>query len=114
MDKLVATLAGMGIPGIVFLFAVSTAGVAGGAAITVALAALGGPLGMLGGVGLLVTAGLITKTIAEYGIEAIVVSLVKEYEKQGTPKEKILRTIDGYPITKGLKRAIREHVQAAS
>ena len=52
-DKLVSFLVGLGVPGLVLVVAVYVAGVAGGAAIVVALATLGGPLGMLGGIALL-------------------------------------------------------------
>ena len=48
MDKLVSKIAALGIPGLVLVTAIGATGLAGGAAITTALAALG-PGGILGG-----------------------------------------------------------------
>ena len=44
-DKLVSIIAGLGVPGLVLLFAMALTGYVGAAAITTALAALGGPAG---------------------------------------------------------------------
>jgi len=49
MDKLVSKIAALGIPGLVLVTAIGATGLAGGAAITTALAALG-PGGILGGI----------------------------------------------------------------
>ena len=53
MDKLVDKIVALGVPGLVLLIAMSATGWAGAAALTTALAALGGPLGMLGGIAVL-------------------------------------------------------------
>lgn len=53
MDRLVSKIAALGVPGLVLLVAMSATGYAGAAALTTALAALGGPLGMLGGIAVL-------------------------------------------------------------
>lgn len=48
LDDLIQIAVGMGVPGLVLGILVATSGYAGGAAMTVALATLGGPLGMIG------------------------------------------------------------------
>ena len=77
MDKLVSKIAALGIPGLVLVTAISATGLAGGAAITTALAALG-PGGILGGITTLDIIGLISEGIAQYGVDAIVSAVVKE------------------------------------
>ena len=49
MDKIVSKVAALGVPGLVLVIAINATGLAGGAAITTALAALG-PGGMKGGI----------------------------------------------------------------
>ena len=53
MDKLVNKIVALGVPGLVLLIAMHLTGFAGAAALTAALASLGGPLGMLGGLAVL-------------------------------------------------------------
>ena len=65
MDKLVSKIAALGIPGLVLVTAIGATGLAGGAAITTALAALG-PGGILGGIATLGIIGLISEGIAQY------------------------------------------------
>ena len=50
IDKVAEKIAALGIPGLVLLVAMAGSGFSGRAAIVVALATLGGPLGMLGGI----------------------------------------------------------------
>ena len=68
MDELVKKIAAFGLPGVVLMIAMSATGLAGGAALTTALAALG-PFGMIGGIVLLATIGLLSDNIAELGYE---------------------------------------------
>ena len=111
MDKLIARIAALGVPGLVLLIAMSATGLAGGAAITSALAAIGFGAGMLPGLVVLGLAGLIAHGIAEYGFDAVYAGVVKELGKQGITKAEILQKIDGYPISKNLKRTLRETVE---
>lgn len=53
MDYIVQKIVALGIPGIVLLVAMAASGWAGAAAITTALATLGGPFGMIGGIAML-------------------------------------------------------------
>ena len=90
MEKLVSKIAAFGVPWLVLLVAVSTAGSAGGAAIIAALSALG-PGGIVGGIATLGMIGLITQGIAEFGMEAIFCAVVKELVKNGESKESIAK-----------------------
>ena len=58
-DKLIARLVALGIPALVLIAAIASTGLAGGAAIVAALAMLGGPFGMMGGVLVLISAVLL-------------------------------------------------------
>lgn len=92
MDKLVSKIAALGIPGLVLVTAIGATGLAGGAAITTALAALG-PGGILGGIATLGIIGLISEGIAQYGVDAIFSAVIKELYRKGETKEEILRKI---------------------
>lgn len=107
MDKIVSKIAAFGIPGLILTTAIGATGLAGGAAITVALAALG-PGGMIGGIATLGIIGLVSEGIVEYGIDAIFSAVVKELYKRGETKESILSKINKYPVSKDLKRKLRE------
>ena len=111
MEKLISKLAALGVPGLVLLIAVSTSGFAGGAAIVAALASLG-PGGIVGGIVTLGLIGLIAHDIAEYGAEKIACALIKELLKKGETKESILEKIEKYPISKSLKKRLREIVMS--
>ena len=113
MDKLVSKIAALGIPGLVLVTAIGATGLAGGAAITTALAALG-PGGILGGIATLGIIGLISEGIAQYGVDAIFSAVIKELYRKGETKEEILRKIKKYPISKELKRKLKENIEKAS
>ena len=110
MDKLVSKIAALGIPGLVLVTAISATGLAGGAAITTVLAALG-PGGILGGITTLGIIGLISEDIAQYGVGAIVSAVVKELYRKGETKEEILQKVKKYPISKDLKRKLKENIE---
>ena len=109
-DKLVARLVALGVPGLVLVVAVATTGLAGGAAIVAALAVLGGPFGMWGGVALLLLLVLISYALAEYGLETLFVAVLKGLRQKGWTKQQILKKIDSYPISIGLKLKLRMYV----
>ena len=91
--KSVDLLAAAGVPGLILLGAMAVSGFSGAAAITVALASLGGPAGMLGGIGVLVSIGIV---IAKYGIVEVSRAVVRKL-LAARPKEKILQEIDALP-----------------
>jgi hypothetical protein len=109
-DKVINTIAGLGVPGLVLLVAMAVSGWAGAAAMTTALAALGGPLGMLGGIALLGVLALISWAIAEYGFEKIAVAVIKELKRKGKKREGVLKEIESYPISRGMKLKILDAV----
>ena len=110
MEKIVSKLAALGVPGLVLLIAVSTSGLAGGAAIIAALSTLG-PGGIAGGIITLGLIGLVAHGITEYGVEAISCSVVKELLKSGETKESVMKKISSYPISKSLRRHLKEVIE---
>ena len=109
MDKIVSKIAGLGVAGLVLMIAISATGLAGGAALTAALAALG-PGGMIGGIATLGAIGFISEAIAEYGFDAIFAAVIKELYKRGETKDSLLIKIDKYPISKNLKSRLKDNI----
>lgn len=110
MDKIVSKIAGLGVPGLVLMVAINATGLAGAAAITTALAAIG-PGGMLGGVACLMTSVLILDGITEWGFDALFASVVRQLHKRGETKESIQKQISKYPVTKKLKAQLLLEVE---
>lgn len=110
MDKIVSKIVALGIPGLILVTAIGATGLAGGAAITAALAALG-PGGMIGGIFTLGAIGLISEAITEYGVDAIFTAVVKELYKQGETKDSIINKIKKYPISKKLKVKLKDSLE---
>lgn len=111
MDKIVSKIAALGIPGLIFMVALSATGLAGGAAITAALAALG-PGGMIGGIVTLGIIGLISEAITEYGFDTIFSAVVNELYKRGENIDSLLKKIDKYPVSKSLKSKLKEKLRS--
>ncbi|MGJ3248449.1 MAG: hypothetical protein ACFE0I_20500 [Elainellaceae cyanobacterium] len=112
MDQIADKLAALGVPGLVLLVAMAVTGWAGAAAITTALAILGGPFGMLGGIAVLGILGLISKGLADYGFEAIFKATVEELRKKGKSKADIEQEINSYPISRDLKLKIQDYLRS--
>lgn len=102
MDKAISNIAALGVPGLILIIAIEATGYAGAAAITAALAGLG-PGGMLGGIGVLLAACLISKSLSEYGFQAIFGGVVKELGRRGETHEALIQKIKRYPISQSLK-----------
>ena len=98
MDKIVAKIVALGVPGLVLFVALSATGYAGAAATTTALAAIG-PFGILGGIASLGILAIFSQAITEYGFEAIYV------------KESILEKIESYKISKNLKLELKDSLR---
>ncbi len=111
MDKVVSKVAALGVPGLIFVLAMSATGYVGAAAVTTALAALG-PGGMVGGVAFLGVAGVLSDALAKYGVDAVFSAVVAELYKRGESKETIMRKVDKYPVSKDLKRKLKEKIEA--
>ena len=111
MDEVIAKIAGFGVPGLVLVVAMSATGFAGAAAVTTALSAMGGPLGMVGGVAALGLLGYISNAITKYGFTAVYKGVIKELvEEEGMTEDEIIDKIDGYPISSNLKMKLKNLV----
>jgi uncharacterized membrane protein len=111
VDQIVDKIAALGVPGLVLLVAMAVTGWAGAAAITAALAMLGGPFGMLGGIAVLGILALIAQGLAKYGFEAIFRAVVDKLRQKGKSKSDIEKEIDSYPISRDLKLTIKDYLQ---
>jgi hypothetical protein len=96
-QRAVEGLVALGVPGLVLLVAVATSGFAGAAALTTALAALGGPLGMLGGVGVLLLLVLVSRALASYGFPRMAQAVVRGLIARGESSESIRKKLDSIP-----------------
>jgi hypothetical protein len=114
MDQLVDKIAALGVPGLVLVVAMAVTGWAGAAALTAALAFLGGPFGMLGGIAVLGILGLISKGLSDYGFEAIFKATVDELRRKGKSKVDIEREVESYPISRDLKLKIKDYLRTMS
>lgn len=109
MNKIVKNIAALGVPGLMLLVEMSATGLSGAAAVTAALSSLG-PGGMIGGIVFLGAVGLISQGLTEYGFDQIFVNVIKELYKKGETKESILQKIEKYPVSKSLKRKLKEEL----
>lgn len=110
---IISIIVALGVAGIILMVAIETAGVAGAAAVVVALAALGGPLGMMGGIAVLGLIVLINKKFAEMGFDALFEKALKGLRDSGKTKEQVFEEIDTYAIPDNLKRAVRGWVEGS-
>ncbi|MBF2056460.1 MAG: hypothetical protein IGQ45_04360 [Cyanobacterium sp. T60_A2020_053] len=112
MDKLITQIASLGVPGLILLFLMFFSGYAGAAAITTALATLGGPLGMLGGIGVLLLLTKISEGITKYGFENLAKGVITEMKQQGKAKSEIIKEVEGFPlISQDLKQTLIKFVE---
>jgi len=109
-DKVVGSISGLGVPGPVLLTAMAISGWAGAAALTTALAALGGPFGMLGGVAVLGVLAIASYGLSQFGFERIAVAVIKQLRKKGRKKDDIIAEIGRYPISRGMKLKIVDRI----
>lgn len=107
MDQIVDKLAALGVPGLILIVVMNTTGWARAAALTTALASLGGPLGMLGGIGMLGIFGLIAKGLSNYGFKKLLKALVDRLREKGISKTEIERKVESYPISEELKLKVK-------
>jgi len=110
LDKLASKVVALGVPGLVLVVVISVSGLAGGAAFVAALATLGGPLGMVGGIIALGLMVLISQALSEYGIDALCEKVILGLFQKGLSKSDISRKIEKYPISKGLKLKLKDLV----
>lgn len=111
MDELVKKIAALGLPGIVLVVVMATTGLTGAAAITTALAMLGGPAGMLGGIAVLGLTGLITDSLAKVGLENLLTAVYCD-RRHSEPHGKLLQELDSLFILDGdVKDRLRLTIQ---
>ncbi|MDE0038100.1 MAG: hypothetical protein OXU77_11175 [Gammaproteobacteria bacterium] len=96
IDKVADKIAALGVPGLVLVVAMALTGYAGAAALTTALAVLGGPMGMLGGITLLGVLALIAKALAEFGFEALFRAVLNRLRARGLSITQIEEVVAGY------------------
>ncbi len=113
LEEIGAKIAALGVPGLVLVITIAATGYAGGAAIMAALAAIG-PGGALAGIATLGIIGLISQGIVQYGVEAILDSVIKELYVRGETKESIRTKIESYWVSKGLKAKLYERLDSFS
>ena len=110
LDDIGRKIASLGTPAIVYAVAASVAGgmgLAGAAVITSALAMLGGPFGIVGG---LLSLGVLTvnaDTVSKYGIEAVLVATFQAWIEQGKTLDQVYAQIDELWLSDELKFKIK-------
>jgi len=100
MDEAIKKVAALGLPGVVLVITMSATGLTGAAAITAALAFLGGPAGMLGGIAVLGITGLITDALTKVGLEDFLTAVYCQ-RRQQEPQGKLLEEIDSLLLFDG-------------
>ena len=113
LDKVAEIIAGLGVPGLILVVVVAASPFFGAAAITASLAAIG-PFGMLGGIATLLVLGFIAGNLAKFGFGRVFQAVLNNLRKKGETIEEILEKIDNYPISKELKRKLKELIEKYS
>lgn len=114
MDEIVKKIAGLGLPGIFLVLATAAAGGVGNtAAVVSAIIALGGPLGLIGGLGVLGLAASVGDVIAGYGIEVVLTNIYKERSKTESVRF-LLKEIKDLPISDDLKAKLKNELRAVT
>ena len=111
MEKVVSKIVGLGVPGLILLTAIEATGLAGAAAITAALAAIG-PGGMIGGIVFLGATALIIDGLSEFGFDAIFSAVIRELFVRGETKESLKQKIARYPVSANLKARLCAEVDS--
>ncbi len=104
MDEVIRKVAALGLPGVLLAIAATT-GFAGGAALTTALAVLGGPAGMIGGIAVLGIAGLVADAVAKVGIDNFLVNVYCQ-RRRNESHSKLFSEINQLPVSSDLKNKL--------
>lgn len=110
LDEVASKIGSLGLPGVILVVTVATSG-ATTYPVVFALAALGGPLGIFGGLGLLGLTTVVGDALTNYGIEAVLGAIYKERRKKEA-QEDLLKEVEGLPITQGLKLNLKHQIES--
>jgi len=113
LDSTVQKIVALGVPGLILVVVMGMTGYAGAVAITVALATLGGPFGMLGGIAVLGVLTLISNAIAQYGIDALAKAVIDSLKKKGLSDDDIWQQVDSIPrviLSKRIKLKCKSYI----
>lgn len=113
MDDVVKRIAGLGLAGVLFVITLATRGVATYLAIPIAIAAWGGPFGIIGGITVLGLTTLVGDALAGFGIDAILSAVYAERRKN-EPSASLISEIDNLPISDQLKHRLKAEIQVSS
>jgi hypothetical protein len=113
MDEFIRKVVAVGLPIIILMVTMAATGFTGAAAMSKALAFLGGPVGMLGGIAVLLFTALITDTLAKIILEGCLISIYSQ-RRQTQPQTKLLKEIDFLPLfdlnlKERLKATVKTH-----
>ena len=111
LENVVEKLVALEIPGLVLLVVMATSGYAGATAFTSALATLGGPYGMIAGVGVLLLLGQVSNALARYRLSKMATRVVKGLVAKGHSQEAIRKSIGRWPLWV-ISSKIRNQVEA--
>ena len=100
MDEVVKKIAALGLPGVILVMTMAATGFTGAAAITTALAFLGGPAGMLGGIAVLGLTGLIADALTKVGVEDFLTAVYCQ-RRQSEPHGLLLSEINSLSLFDG-------------
>ncbi len=114
IDKAVEIITALGVPGLILVVLMAVSPWYGAAAMTWALAVLGGPLGMAGGIALLLVLVLIARALAKFGFNKLFQAVLVKLKESGKSIQEILDEIDSYPISKELKKKLKEYIEKYS
>lgn len=107
MDEIVKVIASLGLPGVILIVTMATTAYPVTTAIPFALAVLGGPFGMFGGLTVLGLTTLVSEALAGYGIEKLLSYVYAERSKNESLAG-ILKEINGLPISDDLKQKLKD------
>ncbi|NET72740.1 MAG: hypothetical protein F6K62_17960, partial [Sphaerospermopsis sp. SIO1G2] len=97
-------------PGVLLLI-LATASAGSNAAIVATLTSIGGPFGIVGGIGLLGLTSLIGDAATTFGLETILKAVYSERKKTESVRL-LLKEIQDLPISDELKSKLTKHVES--